>query len=934
MRADAVAREPALQERCTTALYHWQRGARSQARRWVLHDGPPYANGKIHIGHALNKILKDVINRYMLLRGCQVEFIPGWDCHGLPIEMKAMEGVSREELRALDSCTVRERARQHAAATIVEQQQDFMRLGVLADWENAYTTMQPGYEAAQIGAFQQLVQKGYVHRRLKPVYWSPSSRTALAEAELEYPDDHVSQAAYVALPVAKLGAAMPQEALGASVMVWTTTPWTLPANVALAYGEDLEYAVVEGAGRRYIVASDCVDDVASTTGMPLQVVASFSSAALEGTECLHPTRSNMWSPLIPAGHVTAAAGTGLVHTAPGHGVEDFQACSGRGLPMLCPVDADGRYTEEVDDEQLQGLAVLGKGNEVVLEKLRSSDYLVHSYRHPHRYPYDWRTKKPVILRATAQWFINLESLKDDAVEALRDVQFTPPAGSARLHGMLGTRNEWCISRQRVWGTPLPAFYRDEEVLMDPEVISHVQSLVHQFGTDCWWNLSSDELLPEKYRGQGWERGGDTLDIWLDSGISWSAALGTRGIEAPADIYFEGSDQHRGWFQSSLLTATALTGSAPYRHVVTHGFVLDEKGRKMSKSLGNIVDPALVVLGGTNQKKNPPYGADVLRLWAASTEYTRDATIGQGILKSTAEAYRKIRNCSRFILGNLNDFDATQDAVPYEELPSVDRFMLHRLAIWHDEVTAQYDTLAMSKVYQSLVGFVAKDLSAFYFEVTKDRLYADGQDSHSRRSAQTVLHTVLDTLNMSLAPILCHLAEDIEQHRVGGSAPLDDNSDNRHFSVFQKEWIVQDPRWRDHDLAALWESALAVRTEVNRGLERLRADKTLAASAARVVLSTEASSPLGAQLAALGPDALARLCLTAAVELRSLDAQADSAQLLSHDCIVSGRGDESNRLVVDIYDSRFQKCARCWQYAIGPGEAQDICTRCAIVLTKL
>jgi len=913
--------------------------------------------GQLHIGHALNKILKDIINRYKIMTGHRIEYVPGWDCHGLPIEMKALEGL-KGDVRAMEPMEVRKKARQHAENTIIDQKAGFMRWGVLGDWEESYKTMDPEYEAAELGVFQKMVQEGYIQRRLKPVYWSPSSHTALAEAELEYPEGHVSRAAYVSLPMVMVGSELPDAANGAEVMIWTTTPWTLPANVAVAFSSDMDYSIADASdGKRYIIATECLESVIEATGLTLNEVANFRGAQLKGSICKHPIEEAMTSLMIPAGHVTSEAGTGLVHTAPGHGVEDFEACMDHDIPMRCPVDGDGAYTDEVGHADLIGLNVLDKETtEAVLAKVGGSGHLVHAYDYGHRYPYDWRTKKPVILRATEQWFVNLASLKTQAKEAIKGVEFLPQIGRARLEAMIGSRNEWCISRQRVWGTPLPAFYRDDgrEVLIDDEVISHVKGLVAEHGTDIWWTSPADDLLPLSYRGQGWLPGKDTLDIWLDSGVSWTAALGPRGIKTPVDVYLEGSDQHRGWFQSSLLSSMAMTGKPPYKTIITHGFVLDAKGRKMSKSIGNVVDPNLIVNGGKNTKKHPPYGADILRLWVASTDYTKDAVVGDNILKTLAESYRKVRNSSRFILGNLSDFDYSNHAVAYEDLCSADRYMLHRVSCWEEEITGHYEKYAFSKAYASIMNFVSKDLSAFYFEITKDRccealktyiklesrnlnlnlnltltpfrLYADAENSISRRAAQTVMAHSLLSLTRGVAPICPHLAEDITSHN-GTIEGLVEKS------VFETGWFQEEPAWRNLDLADDWTQYLSFRAEVNRALEKTRAEKLLpATSAAHLVITTSAAE----NLERYGLEDLSQLFLTASVEVRKPGEEANVVEggcLLEHTGVLSHKTGQEEEVKIQVYQTQMKKCARCWRFAIPHECGEDVCSRCEVVLSK-
>jgi len=622
-------------------------------------------------------------------------------------------------------------------------------------------------------------------------------------------------------------------------------------------------------------------------------------------------------------------GSGLVHTAPGHGAEDFELheADPETVVMRCPVNQYGKYTREVGLQELEGLAVLGQGGKAVLEILANTPgRLVHAGDWVHRYPYDWRTKKPIITRATRQWFVQLEGLRSCALDEVAQVEFIPSSGAARLSAMLQGRAEWCISRQRVWGTPIPVFHRQgdddqDEVLVDPKVIEHVAALIEQHSGDIWWDEPScDQLLPEEYRGQGWQRGRDTLDIWLDSGSSWRGVLQERKLPFPADLYLEGSDQHRGWFQSSLLTSVALTGQAPYKSVVTHGFVLDSKGRKMSKSVGNVVEPAQIVEGGKNKKQHPPYGADVMRWWVASCDYTRDVVVGDNVLATAAENYRKVRNCTRFLLGNTSDFSMSEDRVPYNELPEVDRFMLHQLHQWQTNVAQHYDAFEYSKVVKLVGQFVSQDLSAFYFEIAKDRLYADGATSHSRRSCQTVLCSVLQSVSCAVSPVLCHFAQDVHQH--------DPNALGE--AAFRSGWMSNVlPEWHDPELASRWQELLALRSEVNKCLETVRADKTLASNgqASISVALPDASTEQRQFLAdSLGGDALARLFLASTVDV--------SGEESSQEVIREWDGEwncEGGKQQVKIAVSATQhgKCARCWRFDGAPGA--ELCMRCQEVI---
>jgi isoleucyl-tRNA synthetase len=633
-----------------------------------------------------------------MLQGKRVEFVPGWDCHGLPIELKVLQSMKQDERKGLTPLELRVKAAAFAQQTVLKQSASFQRYGVWADWDKPYLTLQPEYEAAQIDVFGAMYLKGHVYRGFKPVHWSPSSRTALAEAELEYPDGHVSKSIYVAFDAVAVAPALEPYKEGLRVAIWTTTPWTIPANLAVAVNLKIDYSVVEcSGGGKLLVAKDLIASLAKTIGQELTEVACFKGADLVGTTYQHPLYDRVSAVVEGGEYITTESGTGLVHTAPGHGQEDYQTgkhannptahrpCVRRpwisnpqaltlpsllglkyGLPLLSPVDDAGLFTAEAG-EAFVGLDVLGAGNTAVIAALEASGHLLKESPYPHKYPYDWRTKKPTIFRATDQWFASVDNFRDAAMDAINAVKWTPSFGKNRISAMTSSRADWCISRQRSWGVPIPVFYHKETgaPLLTAETIAHVRGVVAQHGTDAWYSRTVAELLPEgplRDEADVYEKGKDTMDVWFDSGSSWSGVLNARGLAFPADLYLEGSDQHRGWFQSSLLTSVAATGQAPYKHVLTHGFVLDEKGTKMSKSLGNVVDPLSVIEGGPNLKQNPAYGADVLRLWVASVDYSTDVCIGDTIIKQVFESYRRIRNTARYLIGNLNDFDQAGDPI--------------------------------------------------------------------------------------------------------------------------------------------------------------------------------------------------------------------------------------------------------------------------------
>ncbi|ATS18239.1 isoleucine--tRNA ligase [Parathermosynechococcus lividus PCC 6715] len=929
MRANAPTREPQLQDFWAQQQIYERLQQHNPGEVFILHDGPPYANGALHIGHALNKILKDIINKYQLLQGRKVHYRPGWDCHGLPIELKVLQTLSAEERQNLTPLSLRQRAKEFALKTVAEQKRSFQRYGVWGDWQHPYLTLSPEYEAAQIGVFGEMVLRGYIYRGLKPVHWSPSSKTALAEAELEYPEGHTSRSVYAAFDVLELPqglAAAWYEALGQmGVAIWTTTPWTLPANLAVSVNPDLTYALVRVApAKRHaylIVAHDLVPSLSQTLGTTLTVVTTAKGADLEHTRYQHPLYDRQSKIVIGGDYVTTDSGTGLVHTAPGHGLEDYAVGQRYGLPILSPVDADGCFTAEAG--QFAGLNVLKEGNEAVIVALEAAGALLKEEPYVHKYPYDWRTKKPTIFRATEQWFASVAGFRDAALAAIAEVRWIPAQGENRITAMVAERSDWCISRQRSWGVPIPVFY--DKVTGDPlltaDTIAHVQAIIRQRGSDAWWELSVAELLPPALQDQAdrYEKGTDTMDVWFDSGSSWAAVLG----EQQADLYLEGSDQHRGWFQSSLLTRVAVQGHAPYKSVLTHGFVLDEQGRKMSKSLGNVTDPREVIEGGKNQKQDPAYGADVLRLWVSSVDYANDVPIGKTILKQLADIYRKIRNTARFLLGNLYDFDPQQDAVPYAQLPELDRYMLHRLHEVFSEVTAAFDSYQFYRFFQTIQNLCTVDLSNFYLDIAKDRLYISAPASDRRRSCQTVLAITVQNLARAIAPVLPHLAEDIWQH-LPFATP--------YTSVFQSGWVQRADQWRDPPLASRWEVLRQLRSEVNKVLEQARAEKAIGSSLEAKVWLYVANPDLRDRLEAMnsadalagnGVDELRYLFLVSQVEVMPQPRSLSLSYTL-----------EQPELWVGVGTASGTKCVRCWNYAESVGRSAthpQLCDRCEAAL---
>ena len=951
MRANAKVREPELQALWAELGLYQRLSQDNPGPVFTLHDGPPYANGALHVGHALNKILKDIINKTALLQGKRARFVPGWDCHGLPIELKVLQGLKADERAALTPLELRRKAHAYALEQVALQKSGFERWGIWADWQRPYLTLNKAYEAAQIGVFGQMVLAGHIYRGLKPVHWSPSSRTALAEAELEYPDGHVSPSVYAAFAVEALPEALAQQLQAAgvdatgliagqqlAVAIWTTTPWTLPANLAVSVNGALDYAIcAAGAGRHLVVAAELRESLAASLGLELTPVLQVKGAELEGIVYRHPLLERS-SPVVLGGdYITTESGTGLVHTAPGHGVDDFNTGRKYNLQVLCPVDEAGTLTAEAGP--FAGLNVLKDANGAIIAALQQAGALLAEAPYGHRYPYDWRTKKPTIFRATEQWFASVEGFREAALQAIAQVEWLPASGRNRIESMVRERGDWCISRQRTWGVPIPVFYHREtgEVLLNRETLQHIRALIAEHGSDVWWQRDEAGLLPEPWVAEAanWRKGTDTMDVWFDSGSSWAGVLGGLGelagdtdatpLNYPADLYLEGSDQHRGWFQSSLLTSVAVNGHAPYKRVLTHGFTLDEKGRKMSKSLGNVVDPAVLVEGGKNEKQEPAFGADVLRLWVSSVDYSADVPLGPGIVKQLADVYRKVRNTARYLLGNLHDFVPERDAVPYEQLPLLDQWMLQRTAALIDNVTGDFERYEFYRFFQALQNFCVVDLSNVYLDIAKDRLYVSGAGDFRRRSCQTVLHLVVERLAGLIAPVLCHMAEDIWQNLPYPVAER---------SVFERGWPTAVDAWRHHALETPMGAILELRALVNRQLEACRSGGSLGASLeAQVQLELSAGSgdAAGALQEALtwlansshpSVDNLADWLMVSALQIGG----EPPATVLSE---ASDAG-----ITVRVAKAAGDKCERCWHYEsdIGQHPAHPtLCGRCTAIL---
>ncbi|HKN87332.1 MAG TPA: isoleucine--tRNA ligase [Nitrospiraceae bacterium] len=928
MKANLPQREPELlawweQER----LYERLQEAGKDRPLYVLHDGPPYANGRIHIGHALNKILKDIIVKSKTMAGFHVPYVPGWDCHGLPIEHQVLKELGEKKNR-LDTLAIRKLCREYAEKYVNIQRDEFKRLGVLGDWNHPYLTMDPAYEATILREFGTFVEKGGVYKGLKPVLWCTYDQTALAEAEVEY-EDHTSPSIYVKFPVAQSPSVVsssivhvpfPADVTSVSVVIWTTTPWTLPANQAVCLHPDIDYAFVKVGSEVFIIANQLVESVAKACSFPSYTILGTKkgSEGFESLETQRPLTTGL-SPVLLGDFVTLDQGTGCVHIAPGHGQEDYvlilehnaSATPGERLEILAPVDHAGRFTDAV--KEFAGQHVL-KANPGIVERLKASGRLLGHGSITHSYPHCWRCKNPVIFRATEQWFISMETnqLRQKAMEQIeQNVRWIPSWGKDRIGGMIANRPDWCVSRQRVWGVPIPGFTCAgcRTVLADPTVIEHVAGLVGKDGVDIWFQKSAAELIPPgtvcpQCRRTEFEKEKDILDVWFESGVSYAAVLKPRHWW-PAALYLEGSDQHRGWFHSALLAGVTTDDRAPYDAVLTHGFVLDGQGRKMSKSAGNVVAPQDVI------KQS---GAEILRLWVSAQDYREDLRISNDILNQLIEAYRKIRNTCRFMLSNLYDFDPAIHAVPYDRLPELDRWALMRLGELIPRVTNAYEDFEFHAIFHALNNFCSVDMSAIYLDILKDRLYTFHTNSPLRRSSQTVLFEIVVALTKLMAPILSFTAEEIWQTFPGGKA------DTKVSSVHLASFPSCESKWIDPDLAHRWDDLLNVRTIVQGRLEEKRREKVIGSSLeAKVILHASKSSPAMYDVLKPYEAFLPSLFIVSQVALHSVD---HVPELLMRD-LDDGFG-------VEVTKAAAQKCERCWNYREAVGLNKDhptLCDRC-------
>jgi isoleucyl-tRNA synthetase len=913
MKASLAQREPEqIKQWDQTRLYDAIRKASKGREQFILHDGPPYANGHIHIGTALNKILKDIVVRSRQMAGFDAAYVPGWDCHGLPIEHNVDKELG-DRKKDMTQADIRRQCRVYAEKFIDIQREEFKRLGVMGEWDDPYLTMNYTYEAIIATECLKFALADNLVRSKKPIHWCCQCQTALAEAEIEYHDES-SPSVFVKF---ELQADLSRDVPGLSgetgyIVIWTTTPWTLPANLAIALHPDFVYAAVKVSDKEvYILARDMVESCMKTFGISnYRVLAEISSRNLENLKCRHPFYERD-SLVILGNHVTLEAGTGCVHTAPGHGREDYEVGMQYGLETYSPVNDNGCFTSDV--AYFSGQFVF-KANAPIIEKLRETGSLVAQEALQHSYPHCWRCKKPVIFRATPQWFISMEKtgLRKQALEEIDRVKWIPSWGRDRIYGMIENRPDWCVSRQRAWGVPIAVFCCEScnQILVSPEIIDHVFELFKANGADVWFEKTVEELLPKgslcKACGNAtFTKETDILDVWFDSGVSHAAVLEHRPyLRWPADLYLEGSDQHRGWFHSALLTAVGTRGRAPYQAVLTHGFVVDASGKKMSKSIGNVIAPKKVV---------DKYGAEILRLWVSASDYRDDIRISDNILNQLSDAYRRIRNTCRFMLGNLHDFNPERDAAPFEAMTRMDRYILHRLQKLVDKTQKAYATYDFHIVHHALYNFCTLDLSAFYLDVLKDRLYTSPAASLERRCAQTVMYAVLDALVRLMAPILPFTSEEIWRHMPA----VNEKEASIHLALYP---AINHP-WMDPALAAQWQTLLAVRSEVTRALEEARAQKQI-------------GHPLDARVMISADDALYRLLLSYREDLRSLFIVSQVVLLESRPLSPAYVSQEMAGLSIQVSPAEGEKCERCWVYDPGVGSHPEHATLCPRCLTAI
>jgi isoleucyl-tRNA synthetase len=912
MKADAAIREVDIEKLWEeNNIYEKSIAQRDKTNKFILHDGPPYlSSDKIHIGTALNKILKDIIIKYKSQAGFYSPYVPGYDGHGLPIENAVVKSIKGGR-EAVTPTELRRLCREFAYKNLKGQEENFRRLGVLGNWENPYITIDAKFEAAQIRVFGEMAKKGYIYKGLKPVYWCASCETALAEAEVEYAD-HTSHSVFVKFEFVGDEAKKAYEKAGISpdlplfAVIWTTTPWTLPANLAISLNPKLEYVFVKKDGEVYLLAKELLASTAESLKWDegsYEIIGSALGESFELLKTKHPFMDRD-SVIILGEHVTTEAGTGLVHTAPGHGLEDYEVGNKYKIGVVSPLNNKGVFTAEAG--RFEGMPYY-KANGEIIEHLKEINALLGHGEISHSYPHCWRCKHPVIYRATEQWFVNVESYRDKTLEEIKKVNWIPASGENRIYNMVENRSDWCISRQRAWGVPIPVFYCDDcgEAIITDETINSVAEKFDAESSDAWTKYTAAELLPEGFKcpkcsSQNLRKENDIMDVWFDSGVTHYAVVDARKDElgeTPVELYLEGSDQHRGWFQSSLLTSVATKERAPYKAVLTHGFVLAADGRKMSKSMGNVVEPQKIV---------NKYGADVLRLWSASVDYTNDVKIGENIIQQLVEVFKKVRNTARFILGNLYDFDPAKNYVKYEELNEIDKYALHKLQELIESVTNAFEDYEFYKYYQLIQNFVSVDLSALYFDIVKDRLYTAGKDSLSRRSTQTVMYEILQALVRMLVPVTPHLAEDIWQFI------LPEQKGNVE-SVLLTDWPKVNPQFKNEAINEKWEEIIKLREVVTRAIEPIRAEKKIGSS-----LETSVYIKVD--------------CTDLTKAFQTVENEMASIFITSQACLLNGEAPaellntyEESIYKVYVASAKGEKCDRCWKF--DEQRSAGICPSC-------
>ncbi len=884
---------------------------------FVLHDGPPYANGHIHLGTAFNKILKDIILKSKRLAGFNAPYIPGWDCHGLPIEHNVDKELG-EKKNTIPILSKRGACRKYAQKWIKTQKNEFKRLGVLGDWDTPYLTMNFPYEAAIAREFNRFLMSDSVIRHKKPVYWCSTCTTALAEAEVEY-HDHTSPSIYVKFPVADDLSEVDPSLSGDKLftVIWTTTPWTLPANLAVAFHPDFVYALVQIGDEKWILAKDLVETVMEEVGKEdYSIISTFSARGFEGKKCRHPFLERD-SLMVLANYVTTEAGTGCVHTAPGHGADDYQTGLHYGLDILSPVDSEGRYTAEAGPYEGQQVPDV---NDVICDDMNSSGVLIEKSELDHSYPHCWRCKKPVMYRATPQWFISMDEneLRNKSLKAIEQVKWIPAWGMKRIFSMVESRPDWCLSRQRSWGVPITIISCKScgEIIKDENVVEKIDELFTKEGADCWFKYETGDFLngittcPVCGHGE-FEKEEDILDVWFDSGVSYAAVCEERDeLYAPADLYLEGSDQHRGWFQSALLASVGTRGNAPFKNVLTHGYVVDGFGKKMSKSVGNVVAPGEVI---------EKYGAEILRLWVSSEDYRDDVKVSDEILRQVSDTYRKIRNTLRYMLGNLSDFDPANDRVDYTDLEELDLWALNRFEELKAKVMQAYENYEFHVVYHSVNYFCGTTMSSFYLDILKDRLYTSGTDFIQRRGAQTVLYDILDGLLRLMNPILSFTTAETWEHlhNIGADAALEQSI---FFAEFPKNIDLQ----IDNETDEKWKKLIAIRSEITKALEIARREKVIGHPLEAEVLVTAGSDEMD-------------FCRNQWQSLKEISIVSEIGELKAEEsCNVTFESEEIEGLVVAVRPARGEKCERCWTRSTTVGDSNEhpsICSRCYAVITE-